>query len=63
MANFSDRNKRLASGQKRKEAGSPASKPKNKTLPERDQLSKSELNKVTGGMREDPCAGGQNRRR
>jgi hypothetical protein len=60
MANFSDTDK-LASGENRKEAGSPA--PKRGRLPERDELPESELNKVTGGVMDDPCAGGQYRRR
>jgi hypothetical protein len=48
MANFSDTDKRLASGENRKEAGSPA--PKRGRLPERDELPVSELNKVSGGV-------------
>ena len=62
MANFSDTDKRLASGEDRKEAGSPAV-PKGGRLPERDELPESELNKVSGGVMDDPCAGGQYRRR
>ena len=61
MANFSDTDKRLASGENRKEAGSPA--PKRGRLPERDELPELELKKVTGGVMDDPCAGGQYRRR
>jgi hypothetical protein len=61
MANFSDTDKRLASGEDRKEGGSPA--PKRKSGPERDELPESELSKVVGGLRDDPDAGGQFRRR
>ena len=63
MANFLNTDKRLASGENRKEAGSPVPKRKSGRLPERDELPESDLDKVTGGVMDDPCAGGQYRRR
>jgi len=63
MANLSDANKRPASGENRKKAGSRAPKRKSRTLPERDELPESELGKIAGGVMDDPCAGGQYRRR
>jgi hypothetical protein len=62
MANLSDTDK-LTSGESRKQAGSPVSKRKSGRLPERDELPESDLDKVTGGVMDDPCAGGQYRRR
>jgi hypothetical protein len=59
MANFSDANKQPASAENRKQAGSPAQKRKSGTSPERDELPESQLNKVAGGVKDDPCAGGQ----
>ena len=61
MANLSDTDK-LTSGESRKQAGSPVSKRKSGRLPERDELPESDLDKVTGGVMDDPCAGGQYRR-
>jgi hypothetical protein len=61
MANFSDTDKRLASGENRKRPARPPQSAKAadclKGIPE------SELDKVTGGVMDDPCAGGQYRRR
>jgi bacteriocin-like protein len=62
MANFSDTDK-LTSGESRKQVDSPVPKRKSGRLPEREELSESELDKVTGGVMDDPCAGGQYRRR
>jgi hypothetical protein len=59
MAKFSDVDKRLATGKNRKIAP----KGKRGTLPERDELPESKLDKVTGGVMDDPDAGGQYRRR
>jgi hypothetical protein len=63
MSNFSDTDKHPASGENRKKAGSPAPKRKSGILPARDELSESELGKAAGGVMDDPCAGGQYRRR
>jgi hypothetical protein len=57
MANFSDATKQPASAENRKHAGSPAPKRKSGTSP--DELPESQLNKVAGGIKDDPCAGGQ----
>jgi hypothetical protein len=62
MANFSNTDK-LTSPERRKQAGSPVSRRKSGRLPEREELPESELAKVTGGVMDDPCAGGQYRRR
>jgi hypothetical protein len=59
MAKFSDVDKRLGTGENRKIAP----KGKSGTLPERDELPESKLDKVTGGVMDDPDAGGQYRRR
>ena len=62
MANFSDTDK-LTGAESRKQAGSPVPRRKSGRLPEREELPESELDKVTGGVMDDPCAGGQYRRR
>jgi hypothetical protein len=62
MANFSNTDK-LTSPERRKQAGSPVPRRKSGRLPEREELPESELGKVTGGVMDDPCAGGQYRRR
>lgn len=59
MANFSDTDKRSAGAENRKKAGSPAPKHKSGPSPERDELAESQLNKVAGRVKDDPCAGGQ----
>jgi hypothetical protein len=63
MANFSDADKRPASAEDRKKAGSPAPQRKGDTMLDRDELPESEAGKIVGGLMGDPCAGGQYRRR
>jgi hypothetical protein len=63
MANFSDADKRPADGDNRKKAGSPGPKRKSGTMLDKDELPESEAGKIVGGLMDDPCAGGQLRRR
>jgi hypothetical protein len=63
MANLSNTEKRPASAENRKKAGSPAPKRKSGATLEKDELPESELGKVPGGALSDPCEGGQVRRR
>jgi hypothetical protein len=56
------KHRRPASGESREKASSPVAH-KTGQSPERDELTDSALGKVVGGMRDDPCAGGQYRNR